>query len=115
MPGHMNVLLAEADVDYEDLLDLEEVNPLFAATDVAMVVGACDVVNSAAIDTEGTPISGMPVLLARDAKRVIVCNFDRQPGYSGVPNPLYESEKTIILTGDASQTVAALLAALQES
>jgi NAD/NADP transhydrogenase beta subunit len=114
MPGHMNVLLAEADVDYEDLLDLEEVNPQFATTDVVMVVGACDVVNPAAMDTEGTPISGMPVLLAREARRIIVCNFDRQPGYSGVPNPLYENEKTIMLTGDANQTIAALLTALQK-
>ncbi len=113
MPGHMNVLLAEADVDYEDLLEMEEVNPLFSTTDVAMVVGACDVVNPAAIETEGTPISGMPILLAQDAKHVIVCNFDKNPGYSGVQNPLYENAKTIMLLGDAKETTTNLHAALQ--
>ncbi|TKB09651.1 NAD(P)(+) transhydrogenase (Re/Si-specific) subunit beta [Desulforhopalus sp. IMCC35007] len=113
MPGHMNVLLAEADVEYENLLEMEDVNPLFAETDVAMVVGACDVVNPAAIESEGTPISGMPILLAQDAKHIIVCNFDTNPGYSGVPNPLYSNSKTILLTGDARETINNLHAALQ--
>ena len=115
MPGHMNVLLAEAGVEYEDLLELDEVNPLFAKTDVALVVGACDVVNPAAIDTPGTPISGMPILLAREARRVFVCNFDAQPGYSGVANPLYDGEHTVMLLGDANHTITGLLAALQEN
>ena len=101
MPGHMNVLLAEAEVEYENLLEMDDVNPLFGETDVAIVVGACDVVNPAAIESEGTPISGMPILLAQDAKRIIVCNFDTKPGYSGVPNPLYNNSKTILLIGDA--------------
>ena len=83
MPGHMNVLLAEAEVDYEDLLDMDEANPLFSTTDAALVVGACDVVNPAAIEQEGTPISGMPILMAHNSRHVIVCNFDRAPGYSG--------------------------------
>jgi NAD(P) transhydrogenase subunit beta len=113
MPGHMNVLLAEAGIEYEDLLEMEEVNPLFAETDVAMVVGACDVVNPAAIESEGTPISGMPILLAQDARQIIVCNLDRNPGYSGVPNPLYDNPKTLMLLGDAKQTIAALFAGLQ--
>ena len=113
MPGHMNVLLAEADVDYEALLEMEEVNPLFSSTDVAMVVGACDVVNPAAIETEGTPISGMPILLAQEAKNVIVCNYDRNPGYSGVPNPLYDNSKTILLTGDAKETIGNLYGKLR--
>ncbi len=113
MPGHMNVLLAEADVDYEDLLEMDEVNPLFATTDVVMVIGACDVVNPAAIEQEGTPISGMPILLAHDAGHIIVCNFDTNPGYSGVPNPLYTNEKTILIEGDALQTTTALVNSLQ--
>lgn len=112
MPGHMNVLLAEAEVEYEDLLEMEEANPLFATTDVAMVVGACDVVNPAAITATGTPISGMPILLAQDARQIIVCNYDETPGYSGVPNPLYENAKTIKLLGDAGKTVNDLIESL---
>lgn len=112
MPGHMNVLLAEADVDYENLLEMDEVNLLFGETDVAMIIGACDVVNPAAIATEGTPISGMPILVAQDAKQVIVCNFDTKPGYSGVSNPLYDSSKTILLLGDARETITNLFEAM---
>jgi NAD(P) transhydrogenase subunit beta len=113
MPGHMNVLLAEADVDYEDLLEMDEANLLFGATDIVIVIGACDVVNPAAIAGEGTPISGMPILLAQDAGQIIVCNFDTNPGYSGVPNPLYDNSKTILLLGDAKETLAGLLTELQ--
>lgn len=113
MPGHMNVLLAEADVDYENLLEMDEVNLLFGETDVAIVIGACDVVNPAAIESEGTPISGMPILLAQDARQVIVCNFDVNPGYSGVPNPLYDNSKTILLLGDARETIINLFEKLQ--
>lgn len=113
MPGHMNVLLAEADVDYENLIEMDEVNPLFGETDVVIVIGACDVVNPAAIESEGTPISGMPILLAQDARQVIVCNFDTQPGYSGVPNPLYDNSKTILLLGDARETTINLFDSLQ--
>jgi len=113
MPGHMNVLLAEADVDYENLLEMDEVNLLFGKTDVAIVIGACDVVNPAAIESEGTPISGMPILLAQNARQLIVCNFDTNPGYSGVPNPLYDNSKTILLLGDARKTTINLLEALQ--
>jgi NAD/NADP transhydrogenase beta subunit len=114
MPGHMNVLLAEADVDYENLLEMEEVNLLFSETDVAIVIGACDVVNPAAIESEGTPISGMPILLAQDARQVIVCNFDTNPGYSGVPNPLYNNSKTLLLLGDARETIINLFETLQK-
>ncbi len=114
MPGHMNVLLAEADVDYENLLEMDEVNLLFSETDVAIVIGACDVVNPAAIEREGTPISGMPILLAQDARQVIVCNFDTNPGYSGVPNPLYDNSKTILLLGDARETIINLFETLQK-
>lgn len=109
MPGHMNVLLAEADVRYEDLLEMDEANPLFSETDVALVVGACDVVNPAAVESEGTPISGMPILLAGNARKIIVCNFDRQPGYSGVTNLLYDNPKTIMVPGDALATLGKLL------
>jgi NAD(P) transhydrogenase subunit beta len=112
MPGHMNVLLAEAEVDYEKLVEMEEINPEFPATDLALVVGACDVVNPAAITQEGTPISGMPILMAHEAKVVVVCNMDEKPGYSGVNNPVYEMAKTITLFGDAKETLGRLLEAL---
>ena len=87
MPGHMNVLLAEADVDYDKLKEMDDVNPSFAQTDAVLVVGACDVVNPAAIRIADTPISGMPILNAHEARHVLVCNLDERPGYSGVPNP----------------------------
>jgi len=112
MPGHMNVILAEAEVDYENLLEMDMANPQFAETDVALVVGACDVVNPAAMDTEGTPISGMPILTAHEAKKIIVCNYDKNPGYSGVENPLYDNSKTILLFGDAKETASNLITSL---
>ncbi len=112
MPGHMNVLLAEADVDYDKLYEMDNINPEFKQTDVVIVFGACDVVNPAAMDTEGTPISGMPILMAHDAKRIIICNFDSKPGYSGVENTLYENSKTIMLLGDAASTAKDLIEAL---
>jgi len=112
MPGHMHVLLAEAEVDPDVLFDLNEINSEFPATDLALVVGACDVVNPAAVSVEGTPISGMPILAAHEAGTVIVCNLDAQPGYSGVDNPLYKNPKTILLLGDAGETLARLLDSL---
>jgi len=115
MPGHMNVLLAEADVDYDKLKEMDDVNSSFATTDAVLVVGACDVVNPAAIRMADTPISGMPILNAHEAKNVLVCNLDERPGYSGVPNPLYEEETTLVLFGDANATVTELLESLQAS
>lgn len=109
MPGHMNVLLAEAEVDYDKLFEMDDINPDFEQTDLALVVGACDVVNPAAIEVEGTPISGMPILRAHEAKHVVVCNLDEKPGYSGVENPLYAAPGTIRLFGDAKTTVSQLL------
>ena len=113
MPGHMNVLLAEAGVDYDMLVEMEDINPDFSATDLALIIGACDVVNTAAIDTTGTPISGMPILMAHNAKHVICCNLDSNPGYSGIENPLYERGNTTMLLGDAKQTVQQLLVSLK--
>jgi len=87
MPGHMNVLLAEAEVPYDKLFEMEEINAEFKETDLAIIVGACDVVNPAAMRVEGTPISGMPIMMVHEAKRVVVCNLDEKPGYSGVEKP----------------------------
>jgi NAD/NADP transhydrogenase beta subunit len=112
MPGHMNVLLAEAEVDYDKLIEMDDINPEFKNTDLVIIVGACDVVNPAAIEQEGTPISGMPILMVHEAKTVVVCNLDEKPGYSGVENPLYEMDKTIKLFGNAKNTVMRLLEGL---
>ena len=108
MPGHMNVLLAEADVPYDRLFEMDEINPSFPETDVAIVVGACDVVNPAAMDEPDTPIAGMPILKVYEAKSVIVCNLDERPGYSGVPNSLYDRPNTVLLFGDAKDTLGRL-------
>lgn len=113
MPGHMNVLLAEAEVDYDKLYEMDEINPEFAQTDVVLVFGACDVVNPTAMDTKGTPISGMPILMTHDAKKIIICNFDANPGYSGVENTLYDNPKTIMMLGDAATTANDLIDALK--
>jgi NAD(P) transhydrogenase subunit beta len=112
MPGHMHVLLAEAEVDYEKLFEMRDINDDFKDTDVVLVVGACDVVNPAAISAADTPISGMPILNAHEAGTVIVCNLDEKPGYSGVPNPLYDDPKAVLLFGDAKASLEGLLAGL---
>ena len=113
MPGHMNVLLAEANVDYENLLEMDTVNPLFAESDLVIIIGANDVVNPAANTAEGTPIYGMPILKADECRNIIICNYDDKPGYAGVPNPLYEREGVILMTGDAAQTVGRLVSFAQ--
>jgi len=113
MPGHMNVLLAEAEVDYDNLYEMDDINPEFSQSDVAIVFGACDVVNPAAMEPEGTPISGMPILSAHEADNVIVCNFDSNPGYSGVENTLYDNPKTVLIQGDAASTASDLIYGLK--
>ena len=110
MPGHMNVLLAEVDVPYEQLHEMDEINPAFADCDVCVIIGANDVVNPAANTAEGTPIYGMPVLDVERARHIILCNYDTKPGYSGVDNPLYTKEEGVtLLLGDASVTVTDLV------
>lgn len=109
MPGHMNVLLAEAGVSYEKLVEMQEINNDFRKADLAIVIGACDVVNPAAKEKEGTPISGMPVLSIQDARNVVIFNFDDKPGFSGVANTLYSMEKTACIWGDASTNLKQLL------
>jgi len=95
--------------DYAKLFDLKDINSEFAETDVAVVVGACDVVNPAAATTEGTPISGMEILKVHEARQVIVCNLDDQPGYSGVSNALYVRPNAILLFDDAKATLTRVL------
>jgi NAD(P) transhydrogenase subunit beta len=114
MPGHMHVLLAEAEVDYDKLYEMDAINPRFADTDLALIVGACDVVNPQAVQTEDTPISGMPILHADQARHVVVLNLDDKPGYSGVPNSLYTQPHTVMVLGDAKHSLEQLRAALED-
>ncbi len=110
MPGHMNVLLAEADVPYEKLFEMDDVNDTFSETDVVIVIGANDVINPAARDAKDTPIYGMPVLNVDKAREIFICNYDLQPGYAGVDNPLYNrTEGVYMLLGDAKESLNELL------
>ncbi len=113
MPGHMNVLLAEANVPYEQLLEMEEINPEFPRTDVALVIGANDVTNPAARDSPGSPIYGMPILDVDKAAAVIVLKRGMSPGFAGIDNELYLDPKTQMLFGDAKASVLALTAAVK--
>ena len=117
MPGHMNVLLAEVDVPYEKLFEMQAIDGDFKDTDMAIVIGANDVINPAANTAEGTPIYGMPVLSVADARHILILNFDLKPGYAGVENPLYAEaaageEHVIIALGDAKDSLSKLLALL---
>ncbi len=110
MPGHMNILLAEAGVDYDKLYEMDDVNPLFETCECAIIVGANDVVNPAAREAVGTPIYGMPILNVDYAKHVIICNYDKKPGYSGIDNPMYHKTKGIsMLLGDAKDSLNRLI------
>ena len=108
MPGHMSVLLAEADVPYERLVEMDEINPQFPETDVALVIGANDVVNPAAREDETSPIYGMPVLEVDRARHVFVIKRSMNPGFAGIQNPLFFKENTMMIFGDAKKVVIEL-------
>src|SRR5881409_3717899 len=108
MPGHMNVLLAEANVPYPQLKEMDEANPEFSRTDVAVVVGANDVVNPDARNNQGSPIYGMPILNVDDAQTVVVLKRSMNPGFAGIENPLFYNPKTVMLFGDAKASIAQL-------
>ena len=114
MPGHMNVLLAEANVPYDRLKEMDEINDDFAETDVALVIGANDVVNPLARE-EGSPISGMPILNVDQAQNIIVLKRGRGTGFAGIPNPLFSNPKTTMLFGDAKPSVEALVSGVKQA
>ena len=114
MPGHMNVLLAEANVPYDRLKEMDEINDDFVETDVALVIGANDVVNPLARE-EGSPISGMPILNVDQAQNVIVLKRGRGTGFAGIPNPLFSNEKTKMLFGDAKPSVEGLVSGVKQA
>ena len=113
MPGHMNVLLAEANVPYNQLLDMEDVNPEFSTTDVALVIGANDVTNPAARNVQSSPIYGMPILDVDRATNVVVLKRSMRSGFAGIENPLYEMPNCSMLFGDAKASVDELTAAVK--
>ncbi|WP_159605406.1 NAD(P)(+) transhydrogenase (Re/Si-specific) subunit beta [Agromyces humi] len=113
MPGHMNVLLAEANVPYESLKEMGEVNPEFKTADVALVVGANDVVNPAAKSTPGSPIYGMPILEVADARQVVFLKRSMRPGFAGIENELLFEPQTTLLFGDAKDSLAKVLGAVK--
>jgi NAD(P) transhydrogenase subunit beta len=110
MPGHMNVLLAEANVPYPQLKEMDEANPEFGRTDVALVVGANDVVNPDARNNQGSPIYGMPILNVDQANAVVVLKRSMNPGFAGIENPLFYNPKTVMLFGDAKDSITHLIA-----
>ena len=114
MPGHMNVLLADANVPYEKLKDMDEINSTFEQTDVVLVIGANDVVNPLARTDSSSPIAGMPILEVDKAKTVVVMKRSLSPGFAGIPNPLFAADNTLMLFADGKKGVLDLIAALKE-
>ena len=114
MPGHMNVLLAEADIPYDKLLEMDTINSRFPEIDVAIIVGANDVVNPSARDQENSPIYGMPILDVDKARTVVVVKRSLSPGFAGVPNPLFANDNTLMYFADGKQAIRDLTAAIKE-
>ncbi len=115
MPGHMNVLLAEANVPYDKLLDMDEINGEFSRTDVALIIGANDVVNPAARNDKSSPIYGMPILNADQAKSVIVMKRSMNKGFAGIENELFYDPKCTILFGDAKSSLTKLVSEVKQA
>jgi NAD(P) transhydrogenase subunit beta len=115
MPGHMNVLLAEANIPYQKLKDMDEINPAFRQTDVVLVIGANDVVNPLARDSDPSiPIAGMPILDVDQARSVVIVKRSLSPGFSGIANPLFAADNALMLFGDAKQVAMDLMTAVKE-
>jgi NAD(P) transhydrogenase subunit beta len=112
MPGHMNVLLAEADIPYDDLVEMEEINSEMPQVDVVLVLGANDVVNPAAKNNPKSPIHGMPIIEADRARTVLAVKRSMKPGFAGIDNELYTMDKTLMVFGDAKAVVGDMAKAL---
>jgi NAD(P) transhydrogenase subunit beta len=115
MPGHMNVLLAEENISYEKLRELEQINPSFPQTDITIVLGANDVVNPRAREASDSPIAGMPILNVDQSKTVVVIKRSLSPGFAGIPNPLFAADNTLMLFGDGKKMMEDLVAAYKEA
>lgn len=115
MPGHMNVLLAEAEVPYDKLVEMDRINPTFEDTDVVIVIGANDVTNPMARDAEGSPIYGMPILNVDKARNVVVIKRSLSPGFAGLPNPLFAMDHTLMVYGDGKKAVIEMTTALNQA
>ncbi|MDE0736310.1 MAG: NAD(P)(+) transhydrogenase (Re/Si-specific) subunit beta [Pirellulaceae bacterium] len=115
MPGHMNVLLAEADIDYDKLKEMDQINPTMETVDVAIVIGANDVVNPVAQTDPDSPIAGMPIIEVGKARTVIVIKRSLSPGFAGIANPLFAAENTLMLFGDGQEAVLAIVSAIKEN
>ena len=115
MPGHMNVLLAEAEVSYDKLVEMDRINPTFQQTDVALVIGANDVINPLARDESSGPIAGMPILDVDKSRTVVVIKRSLSPGFAGIPNPLFAAENALMYFGSAKEAVLDLVTAVKES
>jgi NAD(P) transhydrogenase subunit beta len=115
MPGHMNVLLAEADVPYDKLKEMDEINPSFEQVDVAIVIGANDTVNPAARTDPASPIAGMPILDVDKARTVVVIKRSLSPGFAGIPNPLFVADNCLMYFADGKKGMLDLVAAVKES
>jgi NAD(P) transhydrogenase subunit beta len=114
MPGHMNVLLAEADVPYDQLKEMDAINPTMSQCDVAIVIGANDVVNPVAGTDPTSPIAGMPIIHVDQARTAIVIKRSLSPGFAGIPNPLFAADNTLMLFGDGKAALVELVGALKE-
>jgi NAD(P) transhydrogenase subunit beta len=115
MPGHMNVLLAEADIDYEKLREMDDINPTMGQVDVAIIIGANDVVNPVAATDPKSPIAGMPIIEAHNARSVVVVKRSLSPGFAGIPNPLFAADNTVMLFADAKRAMMDVTTALKEN
>jgi NAD(P) transhydrogenase subunit beta len=115
MPGHMNVLLAEENISYDKLREMDAINPSFPQTDVAIVLGANDVVNPVAREAQGSPISGMPILDVDKSRTVVVIKRSLSPGFAGIPNPLFAADNTLMLFGDGKKVMEELVASYKEA
>ena len=115
MPGHMNVLLAEADVSYDRLIEMDQINPTLATVDVAIVIGANDVVNPVARTDPDSPIAGMPIIDVDKSRTVVVIKRSLSPGFAGIPNPLFAAENALMLYGDGKKAVLDIASAIKEN